>query len=196
MTKLAFVDTETTGLDPIHHEIWEVALILREPYEPEPGDEDQTPWVEYQRTWQLPVDLGRADPIALNIGQFQQRRRDLGGLTALDVFARDFANLTVGAHLVGAVVSFDEERLRRLLRKNHQCPMWHYHLVDVEAFAAGAVAGANNARGLTDGFDARPPWDSNKLSAAVGVDPGQFDRHTALGDAQWARAIYDAVMGQ
>lgn len=30
---------------------------------------------------------------------------------------------------------------------------------------------------------------------AVGVDPDDFDRHTALGDARWARAIYDAITG-
>lgn len=27
------------------------------------------------------------------------------------------------------------------------------------------------------------------------AEPDQFDRHTALGDARWARAIYDAVLG-
>ncbi len=39
-----------------------------------------------------------------------------------------------------------------------------------------------------------PPWDSNKLSLAVGVDPDDFDRHTALGDARWAKAIYERVI--
>ena len=29
-----------------------------------------------------------------------------------------------------------------------------------------------------------------------GVDPDDFDRHTALGDARWAKAIYEAVMGR
>jgi len=178
MTNLAFVDVETTGLDPFHHEIWEVALILR--------DHES---IDIERTWQLPVDLGKADPIALNIGRFHQRRSDLGGLTAIDVFAREFANLTVGAHLVGAVVSFDEERLRRLLRRNQQCQMWHYHLVDVEALAAGALAADDELASL-----AAPPWDSHLLSTALAVDPERFDRHTALGDARWARAIYDAVM--
>lgn len=50
----------------------------------------------------------------------------------------------------------------------------------------------------TTGLDpdnARPPWKSDALSRAVGVDPEQFDRHTALGDAYWAKAIYEAVMG-
>jgi hypothetical protein len=79
--------------------------------------------------------------------------------------------------------------------------MWHYHLIDVEALAAGwiaaqsgpvpiLIAGANV--GLVSG---RPPWRSEELSRAVGVDPDDFDRHTALGDARWAKAIYEAVMG-
>jgi len=182
---LAFVDTETTGLDPDLHEIWEVGLILRD-----------TNGIDGEHTWQLPVDLGRADPIALNIGQFHERREE--PMPFVRDFARVFADLTRGAHLVGAVISFDEERLRRLLRANGECPMWHYHLVDVEALAAGYLA--CRYRGLSpDGPHddrhalARPPWDSNRLSLAVGVNPEQFDRHTALGDARWARAIYDAV---
>lgn len=39
-----------------------------------------------------------------------------------------------------------------------------------------------------------PPWDSNDLSRAVGVDPDLFKRHTAMGDALWAAAIYERVM--
>jgi hypothetical protein len=42
---------------------------------------------------------------------------------------------------------------------------------------------------------AAPPWDSEVLSRAVGVDPNAYERHTALGDARWARDIYDAVTG-
>jgi DNA polymerase III epsilon subunit-like protein len=172
MTRLAFVDTETTGLDPDRHETWEVGLVLRE----ENG-------AEFERVWQLPADLGRADPMALKIGRFHERRSDYDFLTEPAVFAAQFAGLTLGAHLVGAVISFDEERLRRLLRANGECPMWHYHLVDVEAMAAGFRA-------------MPPPWDSGELSRVVGVDPDQFDRHTALGDARWAKAVYDAVMGR
>lgn len=161
-TPVCFVDTETTGLDPDLHEIWEVGLILPD------GSEHE---------WQLPVDLGRADPAALQIGRFHERR-------SADVqydFAPEFAQLTRGLHLAGAVVSFDEERLRKLLRANGACPEWHYHLVDVEALAAGALS-------------IEPPWESKELSQAIGVDPGDFDRHTALGDARWAKAIYEAVM--
>lgn len=178
MTRLAFVDTETTGLDPDRHEIWEVGLIVRE-------DDG----AEHEHSWQLPVDLGRADPMALNIGRFHDRRAR-GDDVDLANFAAEFVRWTHGAHLVGAVVSFDADRLWRLLRRLGQCPMWHYHLIDVEAFAAGWIMGSGPAIEV-----GRPPWSSADLSKTVGVDPDLFDRHTALGDARWAKAIYDAVMG-
>ena len=161
---VAFVDTETTGLDPDRHEIWEVGLIV--------DDEEHH--------WFLPVDLGRADSYALAIGQFHQRF-DSSEVSELARFAEEFSRMTRGRHLVGAVISFDEERLRKLLKANGACPEWHYHVVDVEALVAGKL-------GVV------PPWDSSALTAMVGIDSEAFDKHTALGDARWAKALYDAVM--
>lgn len=236
MTPLIFLDTETTGLDPDRHEVWEVAAIVR--------DDEEGTRTEY--VWQLPVDLGKADVIALNIGRFHERRwgewqtydpgtgdmkRQQFDASApstwdpreMDVWCDRFSRLTWGAHLVGAVVLFDAERLARLLRLYGSCPGWHYHLIDVEALAAGYVVG--RARGIAlsapsdpqareiresigielhgigqwrGALDARPlaraPWSSEDLSRSVGVDPDKVDRHTAIGDARWAEQIYDAVM--
>ncbi len=212
MTAVAFVDCETTGLDPDRHEIWEVGLILPD------GTE---------REWRLPVDLSRADPIALNIGRYHDRaamdvpqdqmvieRTLLGERSKGEVYvvpanymrrwALTFVDLTRGLHLAGAVVSFDTERLWRLLRAHGECPMWHYHVIDVEALAAGFLGGQRlmayhhaDQRSLSpDEWPVmmKPPWNSSDLSRAVGVDPDDYDRHTALGDARWARAIYTAVL--
>lgn len=194
-SKLAFVDTETTGLDPDRHQIWEVALIV----------DDQ----EFR--WFLPVDLGRAEPVALTIGGYHERHPQRFGsdeaISDTDFaypsqFAPDFAALTRGCHLVGAVISFDEERLRKLLRSNGACPEWHYHLIDVEALAVGYLAGVSDAlvrygrASAPDGVQAAPvglPWKSEDVSRLLGVDPEQFNKHTALGDARWAKAIYEAV---
>lgn len=173
---LAFVDTETTGLDPDRHEIWEVGLVVD----------------DIEHHWWLPVDLGRADSIALKIGQFHERYPDTnvtGYAADLHAFAAEFAELTRGRHLVGAVVSFDAERLSKLLRANGACPEWHYHLIDVEALAVGYLSG-HGMRG-----EWTLPWKSEDLSKAVGVDPDLYDKHTALGDAFWAKAIYEAVCG-
>ena len=198
---LVFVDTETTGLNPDRHHIWEIGLI--------DGD-----GVEYQ--WMLPLTVEQmqtADPIALSIGRFHERHpqgndyrydeRYAGKLTTPSEAIGEVLRITHKAHLVGAVVSFDEERLRLLALDHGMVPSWHYHLVCVEALAAGWIAATRQSVVKADGpvkdyptAEPRPPWDSKALSAAVGVDCDQFDKHTALGDARWAKAIYEAVMGR
>ena len=208
MTGICFVDTETTGLDPDRHAIWEVALIT-------PGGDEHV--------WQFPVDEMAADPFALDIGRYWERRwgtdNDVAVLDAVyeahnaksrrknfpgegrairpgSTWARRFRDLTAGCHLAGAVVSFDEERLRRLLRSCGVLHRWHYHVIDVEALAVGYLASMTvGLQGVRpSGFDPlRLPWESDGLSAALGITVSDEDRHTALGDARWARAIYDAV---
>lgn len=185
-TPLVFVDTETTGLDPNYHEIWEVGMIHRSW-----NNSGQQNERSYQ--WFLPVDLGKADPFALKIGKFFDRYpgyalppKNLNPtITQLYEFATQFSKLTYGAHMVGAVPSFDSERLTKLLRENGACPSWHYHLVDVEALIAGHMGFA-------------PPWKSENLSIALlGEERNTAladEKHTALGDAQWAMELYDAVM--
>lgn len=227
MSGVCFVDTETTGLDPDRHEIWEVGLITPD------GNE---------HLWQFPVDEMMADPFALDIGKWWDRRwqHDIGesDVSSIDAiykahtdkarrkhfpaqgrtvipgpaWCKHFRDLVGTSHLCGAVPSFDEERLRRLLRSQGVLPRWHYHLIDVEALAAGYIAGARNAvsaaTSLTgealwagtkawaasEGPSAEPLWNSGDLSRAVGVNPDDYDRHTALGDARWAAAIYKAVL--
>lgn len=217
---VAFLDIETTGLYPwAGHQPWEIALITQEPAEDLIRSERVAtvfPWVEY--VWHLPVDLGNADPIALNIGRFHERHGnaacgatgpyvDLSGSTdyVIGDWAKDFTGLTHGKHIVGAVPWFDTERfLERYLRDLNACPTWHYHLIDIEALAVGYLAGRwaigqqyDRIIAAKDAGAIMPlPWDSEELTRAVGVDPDDFDKHTALGDARWAKAIYEAVTGR
>lgn len=179
---VAFIDTETLGLDADHHPVWEIGIVL-------PSGEEVELQVEVTEH-----ELSLAHPKALEIGRFKERY----GI-GTKPFSRDFVAhqlhdmLTERVHLAGAVVSFDEERLRRLMWRQGMTPQWHYHLIDVETLAVGYLA-ANDT--CAESPMPAPPWDSEELSRAVGVDPEDFDRHTALGDARWAQAIYLAVMGQ
>ncbi|HET8643239.1 MAG TPA: hypothetical protein VFM37_14980 [Pseudonocardiaceae bacterium] len=190
MTPIVFIDTETTSLRP-DRRAWEIALIHR-------GDHG-----ERAHHWFIEIvdlDLGEADLFSLNIGGFYQRHPQMRvtdvpdqSLSTWTLVAseedvmREVEVITRGAHLVGAVPNFDAEVLAARMRYHGIAPSWHYHLIDVEALAVGALARGGTPPAL--------PWKSDELSRALGVEPpGDTDRHTALGDAQWARAIYDSFM--
>lgn len=190
MTKLCFIDTETTGLEPDRHEVYEIGLIVRDP---------ALSALDLEWRWWLPIDLDHADPNALHVGRFFERRParsriwkgalqwtpDTGSVPEeADTWevAASLMEMTAGAHLVGAVPSFDAAFLAPFLRSRGCCPAWHYHHICVENLIAGKLA-------------IPPPWNSNELSLKVGIDPEEYERHTALGDARWCRALYDAVMG-
>ena len=198
MTKLCFIDTETTSLRP-DRRAWEIAVILRAP-----GLEQQ------EFTWLVAVDdldLGNADPTSLKIGRFYQRHHQIIDPARQAVpeaqAMREIEQITRGAHLVGAVPSFDAEVLGNRMRANGICPSWHYHLIDVEPLAAGwlhrhAVVLENRQSDIDEAGRLRriasPPWKSDNLTAALGVKVSDEDRHTAIGDARWAMQVYDAVV--
>jgi hypothetical protein len=226
VTGLVFVDSETTGLDESRgHEMWELALIVREA-DGDVDDPGRTVDVEY--LWQFPVDLTKADLIALNIGGFHERRwpepvgRDnaraavsgdwsnvAGSLARCQPGSADddlakvgavIADLTWGRHLVGAVPDFDARMMRTFLRRHGRLEGWHYHLLDVEALAVGAIA--EQVRGeqnpMADLFRAKIaiPYKSTELGLHFGVETREAEKHTAMGDARWARDLYDAIFDE
>lgn len=200
MQPLAFVDCETTGLNPDLHPVWEVGLVVRRFADEAPFEVD-----EIRKQWFLPVDsLAFADTFALELNGFHDRHpHGLGNVDVKDgrigkiadesvtdllVFARQFAILTRGASLIGCVPSFDEERIRTIIRSAGLTPTWHYQPVDVETLAVGYLL---NQHGSIDELEL--PWHSDSLAGMLGIDTSQFERHTALGDADLAVAMWEAV---
>ena len=186
MTAPVFIDTETLGLDPRIHRVWEVAAIV-----------DGTEHLWYPA---LPYDA-EVDPVAAQISGFHERYAEVV-TTPVPVFLDTFIELTAGRHLCGAVVSFDEERLRRLAWQWNRTPKWHYHLIDVEALAVGYLAGVGSDHQTWPERQAHLepiadlPWSSDDLTKMLGLEPpSDEDRHTALGDARWAKRIYERVFG-
>ena len=196
---LVFLDTETLGLG-LDDPIWEIALIRRET----DGAETEHHFLlarPNNAPLTAPADFPEpfASDFAARYSIDDPDYTEHGDLIPiLRYLFRD------RPHVVGAVPNFDTERIAHQLGVSG----WHHHLIDVENLAVGWMAGKEF--GYRQGYDAasstdeviwppfRPPvlpWDSDALSAAVGVDPERFPRHTALGDARWAKAIYDSVMG-
>lgn len=186
-SKVAFVDCETTGLDPEIHAIWEIAVIV---------DGSEVVWQQALSERQL----DNLDPVAAEITGFHTRYNPAQA-TPPSQSIRRFISLVEGRHLVGAVPSFDAERFHRLILGDirralpRQIP-WHYHLIDVEALAVGYLRGALEADDERLAVAAALPWKSRDLSAALGIDPDEFQpAHTALADARWAKAMYEKIMG-
>lgn len=203
-TPIAFVDTETTHLDAEIGEVWEVAIILR--------DYDNTP-TDTEYVWQIRPDLATADPESLKIGRYLERfvvppqaeaawtgygdgpvlpmKRSEVVAAVMDVLS--------GAVMVGSNPGFDDRFLRRLLGPG--AAQWHYRPVDIATLAAGYrygqwASGAYGGDFLFPHDFPRFPFSSRDLSRAVGVEPpGDDVAHTALGDARWARDVFDAVTG-
>lgn len=194
--QIAVIDTETTGLCPIEHRIWEAALVLYDC-----GDRE----IIAEHAWQLelsPDELAAADPEAMRIGRFEERRLPPDQLVPRWLFAEQIVALTTGIPLVGANPSFDEERVRRLAWSCGLEPSWHYRPICVEALAVGYLHGlaAGSAPWLASPADhvapeaaRRVPWGSTKVCEALGVARPQSEAHTALGDARWALAVWRKV---
>lgn len=178
--RLCFIDTETTGLH-VDRRAWDIAIISRQP---DTGGPDRH-WQAY-----IPVedlDLGNAEPMALQIGGFYDRHPEMtSGLRSLasaevDIL-KQVERYTRGAILVGANPAFDAETLANRMRWLGIAPSWFHRLCDVETMAAVALGEAPGARSL-GGF-----------CRAFGIEVPEAERHTAIGDAKLTLAVYDFVM--
>lgn len=168
---LLFLDCESLGLDD--EPIWEVAAARIE----------LSSWViEYEAF----VDH---DPNQMSPELPESFRRDYEARYTADeslppmFVAEKIAEMAEGTIVCGSNPSFDMERIQRLdpWRKFG----WHYHPIDIPTLVHGYLLG----RGIAPA----PPWKSDFLSRIVGVDPADFDRHTARGDVDWTLAMWNEV---
>lgn len=186
---VVFVDTETTGLDLVDDEIWEFAALRRNPDGTKEQLAIQIKHSQYKAV-SLP-DKFRQDYAARYNPDTAWDPAHAAALIATMLSPElDAEGAIIGPRpmIIGAVPSFDMPRIDLFLRKHLPLPVaqWHYHIVDIETLIVGYLFGC--------GVETAHPWDSNRLSVMVGVDPDDFERHTAWGDVMWCAAQYDSLM--
>lgn len=160
-----YVDCETTGLDPLVHEVWEMAYAI--------GNGEIVSDI-------LPHDLMHASPAALRVGGYLDRMPDeIPGTPRVSMpFEVDAKKQMTDATIVGANPAFDTA----FLRARWGDTPWHHRLLDIEAYAMPAF-GWDKPRGLKDVADA-----CRELGAEI-PEPD----HTAAGDVATVRACHQIL---
>ena len=70
--KLVFVDLETTGLDPMNHEVIEIGIVIAEQTKGEDGKQTLNLLAEHNIQLK-PVHIENADPKGLEVNKFYKR---------------------------------------------------------------------------------------------------------------------------
>jgi DNA polymerase III epsilon subunit-like protein len=176
---VAFLDVETTGLDPQENELLEVAFILR-------SDDPRT--ADQEVYFSLPIHLSRSSAQALEVNRFYERQDELDVLRVTYPEALHKLARLKGALVVGNNVQFDLRFIEAFLNRHEaflaetgveSTTPWYYSPLDLKAFVAGRCGMLKPA--------------STKLIAEVAGIPLPKDAHTALADARWNAQVYDAL---
>lgn len=174
MTDLIFLDTETTGLDPELHEVWEMAYAIND-----------GPVVSQA----VPHQGLTSDPSALRMnGYYDRAIRDVSPL--FDMRVREILE---GNTIVGANPTFDAA----FLQKRWGVAPWHYRMIDVESMAL-AVLEYDRPKGLKDiseelremGYNISEPNHSAAGDVATTRDCYIALRHI---QKQWTRDISETI---
>jgi hypothetical protein len=199
------LDNETSSLIPDYETgtgvIWELGCIER-------GGT--------AHLWRMKPDLARADLDALRVGRFYERTagmcedctpkrahdltlpltsRGKREWSAPGVLAAEVARLLDDATVIAANPTFDANFLTAFLKHYGQAGTWHYRLRDIGSMAYGYLC-AQRDEGVILAAD-MPPIDASTddFALALHVDPGSFERHSALGDCWLVEAMLAAIEG-
>lgn len=178
-TDLVFLDVETLGLDRMAP-IWEFAAIRVTA-----GGEElcrQAFQIRHEAAFwpeSLPESFRR---------DYEARYDEDSALWTWDAAKRVQAITDGGAEIAGSNASFDLDRLLILLqRAGIGEPNWYHHPLDIPSMARGFLR--------RSGVVLTPPYRSDAVSMALGVDPADFARHTAMGDVEWCLAQWRLIEG-
>jgi len=177
--KLAFIDLETTGLDPEIHEIIEVGCIIVRQI----PREGMGPTVEVAEEFVFkvrPEHIEDADPEALAInGYSEEGWKDARPLKeVLEILAKK----TKGTIMVGQNVTFDWVFLEKAFVQMDIKPRMHFHRIDLIPMAFVKLYNDPNAQ----------KFSLEALAQYFGVTNKKA--HTALSDTRTTFEIYKKIL--
>lgn len=164
-TVLAYVDTETTGLDARIHQPYELCIWRED--------------AEHPITWRLPHTLEYADPFALTVGNYYEREfYPFGSPMGRAGIASQLIPQLRGVTLVGSNPAFDARMLEQFIGTS----VWHYRFINVAEYAM-AVFDWDRPEGIAK---------ITEMLLSMGYEIPAPD-HTAEGDVRTTRAAYEAL---
>jgi len=129
---LAFIDVETTGLNPDLHEIIDLGVVLvrQVPQEGKGPALEVVGELEYKI---IPERLFNADPESLKINGYTPEK--WASALPLKEVMEDFAVQTKSASFVAHNVAFDLEFIKRAFERSGVKSEMHYHRIDTISMA-------------------------------------------------------------
>lgn len=169
--QLLFLDSETTGLDPLHNEAIEWAGILTEP--------DGITVVKTFEAKVKPLHMDRFDARAKEVNGYNEA--EWADAPPAEFVAGAMLEISAGAILVGQNVSFDENFLTAFLKKHNYKTAWHYHKIDTMVLAWPLIK-SGKIKGLS----------LVNLAEWAGIE--QVKPHRAMTDALCVQKVYNKLM--
>lgn len=177
---LAFIDTETSGLDPDKHEIIELAVVLvRQVDRPGKGPKLE---VIAEKDWKIKMtNREAAEDQALRVNGYNE----VDWMFALDLESalREFAKLTEGATFVSHNLTFDYAFVSKAFAKTGVENKMHYGKLDTISIAFARLYDIPQATSFS----------LKALAALFKIENKKA--HTALADTVTLVEIYKKMMG-
>ena len=206
MALLLFNDNETTGLDFINDEVWQVHFLAARTGETRAFDSfTRLITHDVEKMKKLPEKFQK---IHFDIWSDEANtglvRTPFAAMKEFLEWRESIANEGEKAHFIAANPTFDSI----MLMNNQIIPfsifyqVFDYHLIDIEALALGWLRhqelnlswSAPSVEALTP-RESFLPFKSDDLSKALGIYNEDAHKHDAISDTEWLVAMWKAMNG-
>ena len=206
MALLLFNDNETTGLDFINDEVWQVHFLAARTGETRAFDSfTRLITHDTEKMKKLPEKFQKIhSDIWSNPDYTGLVRTPFAAMKEFIEWRESIANEGEKAHFIAANPTFDSI----MLMNNQIIPfsvfyqIFDYHLIDIEAFAWGWLRhqelnlswSVPSVEALTP-RESFLPFKSDDLSKALGIYNEDAHKHDAISDTEWLVAMWKAMNG-